>query len=74
MKPNIVPATIATASSPLTALPTAKIVTHPRAKKRKEEDRPLDPPSEETIQRLNILARQYPFCIRHRSNYYSQLL
>jgi hypothetical protein len=76
MKSNIVSVTPTTASSPLTALPTAKIVRHPRAKQIKEdEDAPsVAPPDEETLQRLNAVARQRPFCIRHRGNAHSWLL
>jgi len=67
MKPNALTATVNSVSSPLTALPTAKIVRHPQAKKLK--DTPLtSPPDEETIRRLNLLAKQYPFCIQHRGN------
>jgi hypothetical protein len=67
MKPNTVTATANSLSSPLTALPTAKIVRHPQAKKL--SDVPLlSPPDEETIRRLNLLAKQHPFCIRHRGN------
>ncbi|MBN8853688.1 MAG: hypothetical protein BGO55_11810 [Sphingobacteriales bacterium 50-39] len=67
MKPNTVTAAVNSISSPLTALPTAKIVRHPQAKKL--TDTPLlSPPDEETISRLNLLAKQHPFCIRHRGN------
>ena len=69
MKPSAIPAN--PVSSPLSVLPTAKIVKHPRSKK--SEEAPL-PPDEETILRLNAMAKQYPFCVRHRSNYFSQLL
>ena len=65
MKPNALTATVNSVSSSLTALPTAKIVRHPQAKKVKD-DLLQTPPDEETIQRLNSLARQHPFCIRHR--------
>jgi hypothetical protein len=65
MKPNVVAATTSTPiSSPLTALPTAKIVQHPRATKVVKAT--LTPPDEETLKRLNVLAKQFPFCIRHR--------
>jgi hypothetical protein len=81
MKPNVIPVTAASASSPLTVLPTAKIVRHPRSKKMREEDMPiirldsaLDPPDEETLRRLNAIARQYPFCILHRGNRHNGLL
>jgi hypothetical protein len=70
MKPNLISVTTAT-NSPLTVIPTAKIVRHPRSKKLKEEDRPLDPPDEETLRRLNAMAKQYPFCILHRGNLHS---
>ena len=67
MKPNTLTATVNSVSPTLTALPTAKIVRHPQAKQLK--DTPLlSPPDEETIHRLNLLAKQYPFCIRHRGN------
>jgi len=67
MKPNTLAAAAAatSVSSPLTALSTAKIVRHPQAKKA-QDDAVLAPPDEETIQRLNTLAKQYPFCIRNR--------
>ena len=81
MKPNVIPVTSASANSPLTVLPTAKIVRHPRSKKLREEDlplihldSPLDPPDEETLRRLNAIARQYPFCILHRGNRHNGLL
>jgi hypothetical protein len=65
MKPNVVAATASIPnSSPLTALPTAKIVQHPRAAKNIKKT--LTPPDEETLNRLNVLAKQFPFCIRHR--------
>jgi hypothetical protein len=68
MKPNVVTATNSAISSPLTVLPTAKIVRHPRAKKEMDESDFSDVaiPSEETLQRLNVLAKQHPFCIRHK--------
>jgi hypothetical protein len=67
MKPNVVTAN-SSISSPLTVLPTAKIVRHPRAKKEMEESNYSEVaiPSEETLRRLNMLAKQHPFCIRHR--------
>ena len=81
MKPNVIPVTAASANSPLTVLPTAKIVRHPRSKKMREEEMPLirldsalDPPDEETLRRLNAIARQYPFCILHRGNRHNGLL
>jgi hypothetical protein len=81
MKPNVIPVTSASANSPLTVLPTAKIVRHPRSKKLSEEDMPLvcldsrlDPPDEETLRRLNAIARQYPFCVLHRGNRHNGLL
>jgi hypothetical protein len=81
MNPNVIPVTSASANSPLTVLPTAKIVRHPRSKKLREEDlplirldSPLDPPDEETLRRLNAIARQYPFCILHRGNRHNGLL
>jgi hypothetical protein len=79
MKPNVIPVTSASANSPLTVLPTAKIVRHPRSQKIREEaiDIPLislDPPDEETLRRLNAIARQYPFCILHRGNRHNGLL
>jgi hypothetical protein len=65
MKPNVVAATTSiSTSSTLTALPTAKIVQHPRATKVVKTT--LTPPDEETLKRLNVLAKQFPFCIRHR--------
>ena len=67
MKPNTLTATVNHVSSSLTALPTAKIVRHPQAKKPKDSSL-LSPPDEETVRRLNLLAKQYPFCIRHRGN------
>jgi hypothetical protein len=69
MKPITVP--VSPVSSPLTVLPTAKIVKHPRSQKNEEAP---PPPDEETILRLNAMAKQYPFCVRHRANYFSELL
>jgi len=67
MKPNAL--TAATAANPisssLTALSSAKIVRHPQAKKVQEKAL-LTPPDEATIERLNMLAKQHPFCIRHK--------
>jgi hypothetical protein len=75
MKPSIVPVKqISSASSPLTALPTAKIVRHPDSKKLQEEEFSVDPPDEETLKRLNAVAKQYPFCILHRGPYNRGLL
>lgn len=71
MKSNVVP--VSSADSPLTVLPIAKIVRHPRAKKPKEEDARMMPPDEETVSRLNAMARQYPFCVHHKGTN-SQLL
>jgi hypothetical protein len=65
MKPNVVSATTPPASSPLTALPTAKIVRHPRSKV--EADETLPPPDEETLRRLNVLAKQL-FCRLHKGS------
>lgn len=42
----------------------ARIVHHHRTKKAK--DAPVGPPDEETLLRLNAMAKQYPFCIQHR--------
>ena len=67
MKPNVVTATTSV-SSQLTALPTAKIVRHPRSKRDPDETSQLNPPDEETLKRLNFLAKQFPFCIRHRGS------
>ncbi len=75
MKPNVVQVIAPSNSSQLTALPTAKIVRHPRSKKEKEEQAPVLPiPTEEIIQRLNAMAKQYPFCVLHRNNSHSRLL
>jgi hypothetical protein len=71
MKPISVSST--SVSSPLTVLPTAKIVRHPRSKKPKEDELLQNPPDEETILRLNDIASQHPFCIRHKGTN-SQLL
>lgn len=75
MKPNAISTT--SVSAPLTALPTAKIVKHPRSKN--PPDKVLitpttPPPDEETVSRLNAIASQYPFCIRHRGNIFNELL
>ena len=69
MKPNansgrsanypLTPFTVAKAAA-------AKVVPHPLSKK--SEDPHTSPPDEETVLRLNAMARQYPFCIRHRGN------
>jgi hypothetical protein len=72
MKPNVVTVTTNPVSSPLTtALPTAKIVSLPRVKmdsKTEAEGPTLTPPDEETLKRLNKLAKQHPFCILHRGS------
>jgi len=73
MNPNIASVTPSPPSSPLAALPTAKIIKHPRSKKIREESAP-DQPDEEIVKRLNAMAKQYPFCILHRGNNYSWLL
>ena len=65
MKPNTATATATSVSTSLTALPTAKIVRHPQAKKSRPSLLPA-PPDEETVHRLNMLAKQHPFCVRHR--------
>jgi len=67
MKPNVVSVTTPPASSSLTALPTAKIVRHPRSKM-EQEGSPMPPPDEETLRRLNVLAKQYPFCRLHKGS------
>jgi hypothetical protein len=59
------------ANSLLVAFSTARIVTHPRAKKvhaKKVMAAAPPPPDEETLARLNAIARQHPFCIRHKAN------
>jgi hypothetical protein len=53
------------ANSLLVAFSTARIVRHPRARKVKAVSPP--PPDEETLARLNAIARQHPFCIRHKA-------
>jgi hypothetical protein len=71
MKPNLTVKTKAKpVGSPLTPVPTAKIVSLSRAKKEnKEIEEPtLAPPDEETLKRLNILAKQQPFCNWHRGS------
>jgi hypothetical protein len=75
MKPSIVPAkkTIS-ASSSLTVLPTAKIVRHPQARRIQEDEFTVEPPDEETLKRLNAMAKQYPFCILHRGPHNRGLL
>jgi hypothetical protein len=50
----------------------ARVVAHPLSKKAEESS--IAPPDEETLLRLNAMARQYPFCIRHRTNNFSTLL
>jgi hypothetical protein len=65
MKPDTIH--VNSAGSPLVPLvpfATAKIVRHPRSKKTKDPE--LAPPDEETLLRLNAMAKQYPFCILHR--------
>jgi hypothetical protein len=74
MKPNVVSAEATPVSSPLTVIPIARIVRHPRSKIMIENVQEVDPPDEETLKRLNFLARQYPFCILHRGNNHSWLL
>jgi len=75
MKPSIVPVKKTnSAASPLTAHPIAKIVRHPQSKSLHVEKISVDPPDEETVIRLNAMARQYPFCIEHRGPYNRGLL
>lgn len=65
MKPNSMSVNaVNTVNSPLTAVSSAKIVRHPQSKKVKEVPPPA--PDEETLLRLNEMAKQYPFCIRHK--------
>lgn len=67
MKPNSLSINaVNSVNSPLTAVSTAKIVRHPQSKKSKEV--PPAAPDEETLMRLNAMAKQYPFCIRHKGN------
>jgi hypothetical protein len=63
MKPNAVSTKIV--KSPLTVLPTAKIVKHPDSEKIRK-DLPIPPPDEETLKRLNDIAKQYPFSRHHK--------
>lgn len=67
MKP--VTASPKTIRDTLKVSPTAKIIAHPLAKPAMDEiyDAPFAPPDEETLIRLNAMAKQYPFCIRHRT-------
>jgi hypothetical protein len=65
MKPNVVSATIQPTGPSLTALPTAKIVRHPRSKM--EAGKTPAPPDEETLHRLNLLAKQL-FCRLHKGS------
>ncbi|HZE86344.1 MAG TPA: hypothetical protein VE035_18620 [Puia sp.] len=66
MKPEIAHINSANSSlTPLVPFATAKIVRHPRSKKAKESEHLL-PPDEETLLRLNAMARQYPFCVMHK--------
>jgi hypothetical protein len=67
MKPNVVTVTTPSVSMPLTALPIAKIVRHPSSKM-EMEDHKVTPPDEETLKRLNVLAKQHPFCIMHKGS------
>jgi hypothetical protein len=66
MKPDTIHVSSASTTPlvPLITFATAKIVRHPRSKKTKEPE--LMPPDEETLLRLNAMAKQYPFCILHR--------
>lgn len=65
MKPNVIPSNVV--STALTVLPTAKIIRHPDATKIKKATF-VAPPDEETLMRLNAMAKQHPFCIRHKGN------
>ncbi|HMH20657.1 MAG TPA: hypothetical protein VK563_02720 [Puia sp.] len=65
MKPVIIHTNSANSSlTPLVPFATAKIVRHPRSKNEKEPEH--TPPDEETLLRLNALANQYPFCVKHK--------
>jgi hypothetical protein len=72
MKPNAAPAN--PIISPLASLPSARLVRHPRVKKMKDETPPAPPPDDETLHRLNEMAKQYPFCVLHRENSNTKLL
>jgi hypothetical protein len=64
MKPN----SISAKPAPKTfgpVKPTAKVITHPNSKMI-DEAPSIAPPDEETLQRLNAMAKQHPFCIRHK--------
>ena len=50
----------------ITKTAAAKVVPHPLSKKTEEPH--ISPPDEETLMRLNAMAKQYPFCIRHKGN------
>ncbi len=56
------------ANYPLTPFSVARnaaiVVPHPLSKKIDEPR--SSPPDEETLLRLNAMAKQYPFCILHR--------
>ncbi|HEY4107542.1 hypothetical protein [Puia sp.] len=67
MKPNASTVTTPPANSSLSALPSAKIVRHPRSKKEPESAH-LSPPDEETLHRLNVLAKQSPFCRTYKGS------
>jgi hypothetical protein len=45
---------------------TPKITKQSRPKEKEIGQPRLGPPDEETLTRLNVLAKQYPFCILHR--------
>jgi hypothetical protein len=74
MKPNLISVQTTSTDSPLTVFPTAKIIRHPQSKIIKEEAPTQNPPDEETLRRLNAMAKQHPFCVLHRGNAYSWLL
>lgn len=52
--------------TPIAAKNIAIVVPHPLSKKSEEPH--AAPPDEETLMRLNAMAKKHPFCIRHRQN------
>jgi hypothetical protein len=56
-------------------LVTTKIAEHTRARKAGKKGilHKISPPTEETIKRLNGIAREYPFCVNYKSKQHDPL-
>ena len=60
------PTTIMTVPEADVSILLSKSAWQSRPKEKETGQPKLGPPDEETLTRLNVLAKQYPFCILHR--------